>query len=90
MSRVVNSASCIGYYNNNDYGYCRDFVEDNINRWDPSSRLSCEYDFNTYWTGSTTAFQLTAICEGRTANPPRVESEALIETAPEFKKNQGK
>lgn len=90
MSRDVLSTSCNGNWNNSDYGYCSDFVNRAVNRWETSyESLSCDYSVNAYSNGSGTAFQLSAVCEGRgrTANP-EILPIYLVETAPELAKAQ--
>lgn len=90
MPRTINASSCQGAYNSTDYGYCRDYVDRSVNRWESAYRsLDCDYEFNTYLAGSTIAFQLTAVCEGRGASSNAANKpEAFLETAPELAKLQ--
>lgn len=92
MSRVINTASCVGYHNGNDLGYCQNFVETQVNRWDRNfnARLSCDYELNAYWTGNTTAFQLAVVCEGRSGSATQLEGESVSEYAPDYVASQGK
>lgn len=92
MPRTVNAATCQGAFNSSDYGYCRDYLDRSVNRWESAYRsLECDYEFSSFLVGSTTVFQLTAVCEGRggTSNPLD-QPEALLETAPELAKARNK
>lgn len=88
MSRTINTASCVGYHNGNDLGYCQNFVETQVNRWERSNaRISCDYEMSAYWAGNTTAFQLAVVCEGRSGS---AGGESVLEYAPEYAASQGK
>lgn len=92
MSRTINTASCLGYHNARDLGYCQNFVESYVNNWerDSSARLSCDYELNAYWTGNTTAFQLAVVCEGRSGSTTQTGGESVLEYAPDYLAGQNK